>query len=92
MPQVIRFNGSGIALRGTLGDRCCPAGARVFVDGVETFDRTGIRQSYSPAGKIPNSVLFAWQWPRPGKHEIRLEAKTPADAERAVHLSGYEVK
>ena len=92
MPQVIRFNGSGIALRGTLGDRCCPAGARVFVDGVETFDRTGIRQSYSPAGKIPNSVLFAWQWPTAGKHEIRLEAKSPSDADRAVHLSGYEVK
>ena len=92
MPQVIRFSGSGISLRGTLGDPCCPAGARVFIDGVETFDRTGIRQSYSPAGKIPNSVLFAWQWPAAGKHEIRLEAKSPSDAEHAVHLSGYEVK
>jgi len=91
-PLVIRFTGRGIALRGTLGDPCCPSGARVFVDGVETFDHTGIRQSYSPAGKFPNAVLFAWQWPASGKHEIKIEARAPADAARAVHLSGYEVK
>jgi hypothetical protein len=91
-PQTIRFTGSGIALRGTLGDPCCPGGARVFIDGVETFDHTGIRQSYSPAGKIPNAILFAWQWPVAGKHEIKLEADSPAGAAQAAHLSGYEVK
>ena len=92
LPQAIQFTGSAIALRGTLGDPCCPAGARVFVDGVETFNSTGIRQAYSPAGKIPNAVLFAWQWPVPGKHEIRLYPNSPADAERSLHLSGFEVK
>ncbi len=92
LPQAIQFTGSGIALRGTLGDPCCPAGARVFVDGVETFDHTGIQQANSPAGKFPNAVLFAWQWPQAGKHEIRLYPNSAADAQRSLHLTGFEVK
>jgi hypothetical protein len=92
VPAVIKFTGSGIALRGTLGDPCCPNGARVFIDGVETFDHTGIQQSISPAGLFPNAVLFAWQWPTSGPHEIRLEANSPSDADHAIRLSGYEVK
>ena len=47
----IRFRGSAIALIGTLGERCCEAGhARVFVDGRETLDGTGIWQDKSSSG------------------------------------------
>jgi hypothetical protein len=75
----LSFTGSGIALTGTLGERCCELGrARVFVDGRETFDRTGIWQNKSSAGRaLPDSVLFAWRWAAPGPHVIRLESDTP---------------
>jgi hypothetical protein len=75
VPAALRFRGSGIALLGTLGERCCESGhARVFVDGRETFDHTGIWQNKSSSGRtIPNTVLFAWRWPRRGVHTIRFE-------------------
>jgi hypothetical protein len=39
----VRIHGSEVAVFGSLGEMCCEAGhARVFVDGHETFDRTGI--------------------------------------------------
>jgi N-acylglucosamine 2-epimerase (GlcNAc 2-epimerase) len=68
----IRFRGSAIALLGTLGESCCEAGhARVFVDGRETFDQTGIWQDKSSSGlSIPGTVLFAWRWPQSGVHTI----------------------
>ena len=76
LPQTLRFTGSGIALIGTLGARCCELGrARVFVDGRETVDRTGIWQNKSSAGRpLPDSILFAWRWPSSGAHELRFEA------------------
>jgi hypothetical protein len=79
LPQTFRFTGSGIALTGTLGERCCELGrARLLVDGRETFDATGIWQNKSSAGRaIPNTVLFAWRWHERGTHELRLEADTP---------------
>jgi len=64
LPASITVTGSAIALIGTLGERCCePGHARVFVDGRETVDGTGIWQNKSSSGKsLPGSVLFAWRW------------------------------
>ena len=63
---AIEFHGSGIALLGTLGEKCCePGHARVLVDGNETFDQTGIWQNKSSSGRaIDRAVLFAWRWPK----------------------------
>lgn len=71
---TLRFTGSGIALYGTLGERCCEAGhVRVVVDGRETFDGTGIWQDKSSLGRaIPGSLLFAWRWPDSGPHVLRF--------------------
>ena len=76
---TLRFTGSGVALIGTLGERCCELGrARVFLDGRETFDRTGIWQNKSSSGRaLPDSVLFAWRWPTSGRHVIRLDSDAP---------------
>ncbi|MDB5071943.1 MAG: hypothetical protein JWM87_3054 [Candidatus Eremiobacteraeota bacterium] len=74
----LAFTGSGVALTGTLGERCCELGrARVFIDSRETFDRTGIWQNKSSSGReLSDSVLFAWRWPVSGPHVIRLESDT----------------
>lgn len=79
LPHVLRFAGSGIALTGTLGQQCCELGrVRVFIDGRETFDRTGIWQNKSSSGRVlPDTVLFAWRWRKSGPHEIRLDADVP---------------
>jgi hypothetical protein len=72
LPATISFVGNGIALRGTIGPAHQAAHLRVFVDGVETFDQTGMWQNYGmPAS---SAVRFAWRWPISGKHTIRLEA------------------
>jgi len=93
LPASITVTGSAIALIGTLGERCCePGHARVFVDGRETVDGTGIWQNKSSSGRsLPNSVLFAWRWPRPGTHTIRLEPGEPNGKEGGpfLHLTGY---
>ncbi len=75
LPQTFRFTGSGFALLGTLGERCCELGrARLLIDGREPVDRTGIWQNKSSAGRaLPGTLLFAWRWPTSGPHEIRLE-------------------
>ncbi len=95
LPSTIRFTGRGIALLGTVGDRCCQAGhARVFLDGVETVNAIGIWQNKSSSGRrLPHSVLFAWRWRTAGKHELRLLPGT-YDAKEGgsyLHLDGYEV-
>jgi hypothetical protein len=74
LPASVAFTGSGIALIGTLGERCCePGHAHVRLDGRETFDRTGIWQNKSSSGRsLPDSVLFAWRWPKSGRHVIEL--------------------
>ncbi len=79
LPQQFRFTGSAVALRGTLGERCCELGrARLLVDGREPVDRTGIWQNKSSAGKpLPDTVLFAWRWRTSGAHELRLEPDVP---------------
>ena len=70
--DTVTFTGSEIAFYGSLGEVCCePGHARVFVDGRQTFDRTGIWQNKSSSGlTIPDTVLFAWRWPKPGRHTI----------------------
>ncbi len=74
LPATLRFTGSGVALIGTLGERCCePGRAALAVDGTPTFDATGIWQNKSSAGRaLPDSVLFAWRWAGARAHEIRL--------------------
>ncbi len=72
LPATIPFRGSGIALSGTLGKLYQRAHVHVFIDGRETFDRTGLWQNHSmPDG---DSIFFAWRWPKIGHHVIRLVA------------------
>ncbi len=91
----ITFTGSAIALLGTLGESCCePGHVRVFVDGHETFDETGIWQNKSSSGqRIPHTVLFAWRWPKPGTHTIRFEPGVPNAKEGGsfLHIRAYVV-
>jgi hypothetical protein len=95
LPASITFTGAGIALLGTLGERCCEAGhARVFVDGVETTDTTGIWQNKSSSSlTIPDTVLFAWRWPSAGTHTVTI-APGIANAKEGgayVHIQAYLV-
>jgi hypothetical protein len=96
MPAEIAFDGSGIALIGAIGAQCCePGHARVFVDGRETNDGTGIWQNKSSSGRtLPDSVLFAWQWRVPGHHVIRIMPGVPNGKEGGpfIDLDGYLVK
>lgn len=92
---TIAFTGRAIALIGTIGDVCCEAGhVRVFIDGTETVNGTGIWQNKSPANRrLPNSVLFSWRWPRAGTHTIAF-APGVANAKEGgsfIHLAGYEL-
>ena len=75
LPASITFTGTGIALIGTLGEICCePGHARVFIDGIEVVDKTGIWQGKSSPGiAIPDTILFAWRWPTAGKHTIQIQ-------------------
>ena len=90
LPATVRFRGSGVALIGTLGERCCEAGrAGVVVDGTPAFDATGIWQNKSSVGRaLPGTVLFAWRWPGPGDHAIRLvpDAANPKEGGPFVDL------
>jgi hypothetical protein len=85
LPATIEVDGSGFALVGTIGQAVAARHVRVFIDGVETFDRDGLWQNPSMPGG--DSVLFAWRWPKPGKHVIRLEPGDPAEVGPSVmHL------
>jgi hypothetical protein len=92
-PATVSFTGSAVAFVGTLGERCCEDGhARVFVDGRETFDRTGIWQNKSSSGRsFQDTVLFAWRWPRRGAHTVRFEPGQHNAKEGGpfLHLRGY---
>jgi hypothetical protein len=78
-PLRIIFTGRAIAIMGSVGAQCCIAGhARVFVDGTQTFDRTGVWQNMtSPSAQQPDQVLFAWRWPRSGHHTITIKPGIP---------------
>jgi hypothetical protein len=89
----ISFTGRAIAILGSIGAVCCLSGhARVFVDGAETFDRTGIWQNMtSPSVEQPDQVLFAWRWPAPGPHTITIRPGIPDDEEGGsfFQMAGY---
>lgn len=79
LPATIQFTGSAIVLVGTIGEHCCELGrARVFIDGTQTFDRSGIWQNKSSSGHpLKDSILFVWRWRRAKAHTLRLEPGTP---------------
>lgn len=90
LPATVTFVGTGIALLGMIGPACETAHLRVFVDGLETFDQTGLWQNYGmPTG---SAVRFAWRWPVAGKHTIRLETTAfQALGPTTVHLESMIV-
>jgi Glycosyl hydrolase family 76 len=96
LPASINFTGTAIALIGTIGEQCCEAGhAKVFVDGVETNDTTGIWQNKSSASiSIADSVLFAWAWPTAGAHTIQIQdgIQNGKEGGSFVHIQKYLVK
>jgi len=89
----ITVTGRAIAIMGSVGAVCCLSGhARVFVDGVETFDRTGIWQNMtSPSVRQPDQVLFAWRWPAAGRRTITIRPGIPDGEEGGPYFSmdGY---
>jgi hypothetical protein len=89
VPATIEFTGSGIALVGTLGPKCEGQHVRVFIDGTETFDRSGLWTNHSMPGKNLPAVVFAWRWRTPGPHTLRLEAA--ADDANDVRLQPYAI-
>jgi hypothetical protein len=94
-PVAFSFTGRAVAIVGTIGEQCCADGhAQVLIDGTPTFDQTGIWQNKSSSGRsLPDSVLFAWRWPRTGRHTIEV-APAVANAKQGgsfFHMSGYEV-
>lgn len=95
LPSSIQFWGSGVAVFGTLGERCCEAGhARVSIDGQETVDRTGIWQDKSSAGRsFDDALLFAWQWATPGPHTLTFGPSTTNAKEGGpfLHVREYVV-
>ena len=95
MPATISFYGRGIALIGAIGAHCCePGHARVFIDGLETNDGSGIWQNKSSSGRtLPNSVLLAWQWKTPAHHVITIQPGIPNAKEGGpfISLTGYDV-
>src|SRR5215467_1799029 len=91
----ITVTGRAIAIMGSIGAVCCLSGhARVFVDGVETIDRTGVWQNMtSPSVQQPGQVLFAWRWRSAGRHTITIKPGIP-DAEEGgsfFRMDGYLV-
>ncbi len=92
--STIAFTGRAIALIGTIGDVCCEAGhVRVFIDGSETYNNTGIWQNKSPAARsLPDSVLLSWRWPQAGRHTIAFEPGRANAKEGGsfIHVQGYE--
>ncbi len=94
-PVQFTFTGRAVAIIGTIGEVCCqPGHAQVFVDGTQTYDQTGIWQDKSSSGRsLPDSVLFAWRWPTPGRHTIQIRPGVPNAKEGGpfFHMAGYEV-
>jgi hypothetical protein len=93
LPFSIEFTGRAIAVFGTLGVTDYMLGqASVWVDGTETFDKTGIHQNESNAfGPVPDSILFAWRWPASGAHTLRFEGQPtdPKDGSSFLHITSY---
>ncbi len=93
---VISFNGRAVAFVGTIGDRCCePGHAGVLVDGVQTFDESGVWQNKSSSNlRIPGAILFAWRWPSSGAHRVQFIPPTYDDVKEGapyIDVEGYYV-
>ena len=95
---VITFTGRAVAFVGAIGDVCCePGHAGVRVDGVETFDESGVWQNKSaPQIRIPGAILFAWRWRASGLHSVQFIPPTydgPDVKEGGpyIHVDGYYV-
>jgi hypothetical protein len=94
-PVSFSFTGRAVAVIGTIGEVCCSDGhAQVVIDGARTFDQTGVWQNKSSARvPLPDTVLFAWRWPRPGRHTIEIEPAA-ANAKQGgsfFDMTGYDV-
>jgi hypothetical protein len=93
VPVRFTFTGRAVAIIGTIGEHCCESGhARVYIDGTQTFDQTGIWQNKSSSSKsLPGTVLFAWRWPAPGTHTIEIRAGIGNTKEGTAffHMNGY---
>ena len=93
LPVGFTFTGRAVAIIGTIGEHCCESGhARLYIDGTQTFDQTGIWQNKSSSGKsLPGTVLFAWRWPVPGRHTIQIRAGLANTKEGTsfFHMTGY---
>ncbi|HEV3288575.1 MAG TPA: hypothetical protein VG123_06245 [Streptosporangiaceae bacterium] len=94
-PVAFTFTGRAVAIIGTIGEVCCePGHARVVIDGTQTFDQTGIWQNKSSSGRsLPGSVLFAWRWPKPGRHTISIRpgSVNPKEGGPYFHMIGYDL-
>jgi hypothetical protein len=92
---TINFTGRAIAILGTIGADCCSLGhARVFIDGVQTYNRAGIWQDYSsPSRRQYNQVLFAWRWRKSGHHVITIKPGIydPEEGGSFFEMTGYLV-
>jgi hypothetical protein len=105
-PLTITFTGHGIALIGTRGEgnpssRGRDGHARVFIDGLETSDQTGIWQASGVVNSVTpppyhNDVLFAWQWPYSSlaaTHTVAIQPGVydPKEGHAYIHIVGYYV-
>jgi hypothetical protein len=94
-PAQFTFSGRSIAIVGTIGEQCCETGhIKLFIDGTETFDTTGVWQNKSSSGlSIPNSILFAWRWAAPGTHTIQIHPGIFNGKEGGsfFHMTGYYI-
>jgi hypothetical protein len=86
LPATITFDGSGVALVGTVGPACESSHIRVLVDGRQTFDQTGLWQNKRMPDGNRRIVLFAWRWSASGEHTITLE---PGAANAALDVRAY---
>jgi Glycosyl hydrolase family 76 len=94
-PVRFSFTGRAVAIIGTIGEHCCqPGHARVFIDGAQTNDQTGIWQNKSSSARsLPDSVLFAWRWPAAGRHTIEIAPglANPKEGGSYFHMTGYDL-
>ncbi len=94
LPATLTFHGSAIAVLGTLGERRGERGhARVLVDGHETTDQSGIWQNKSSSlVSIPDTILFAWSWPRAGTHRLTFlpGVENAKEGGSFLRLVGYD--
>jgi len=90
----VAFSGVAVAIIGTLGEqRRKPGHARVLIGGKPMFSKIGIWQGeFSGQRGLADTVLFAWRWPKPGRHLITiLPALDQAPGGTFFSMTGYDV-